>query len=137
MVGEDGEIRIAGDPDTGVFHGDGCMLGVGNCFSCGPRRSDQGGENFPVPGGRLNPMGVRRMQQGFNEGERMGKGGGSIGEPGVRGNAEKSAHHQWGEPEGVGLPDARFKFFPKIPVVCLIFPVGVDQDIDIEKDHES
>lgn len=84
---------------------------------------------------RLDQMSVWMPDKGFNNRDGLGEGSWTIGKSRLGDNPDESAGNKRGQAKWLSLLDESLQPGPIISMSCLVFTVGINQDIDIKEGH--
>jgi len=128
-------VSIGGHPFTPAFYGESCQIGIGHEVAFDVRRPAQVYKNFPMTGpGRDNGT-VWLAPEFLSKGDGLFHSAGRGEDFGVGNDAEKSAEYKIRNPIGLFGIDQGFKPEQILGMMRGVFPMSIDENIDVKKDH--
>lgn len=118
-----------------MFDGDSRVLGIRNRLPAGLGLAAELGEDFPMAAAWLDHVSPRMGEEGIDHGQGLREGSRAIRKGRLGHYSDKSTGSKGSQAEWIVSPDDCFQSRSEIRMMFLIFPVRVDQDVDVEEDH--
>jgi len=130
-------VAVGGDPFTAVFDCQGREEGIGNQIAFDVGRGAEMSEDFLVSRTGIHDGAVGLIAEFSGKSQRFRHRAGGIEDLWMGHDAEKAAQHEVGHTVGVIGVNQLFEPVTIWIMVRRILPVGVDEHIDVKKDHEA